>query len=127
MSFQQNDEDILLRCRGCNGLTKLGKLFKGIFKRFIGSEVNISSCGLTQHLKSKPLCCQHVEITGLISQSGVINLMSSIVCSSNNMNSQEVMSTQNNALSPNINRKRANETINQLGLTLLLLIMDQFH
>jgi len=34
------------------------------------------------------------------------------------MNSQEVMSTQNNALPPNINKKRAKETINQLGLTL---------
>ena len=61
MSFQHNDEDISLRCRGCNGKTKLGEPFKGKIKRFIGDEVNITSSGLTQHLKSKPRCYQHYE------------------------------------------------------------------
>ena len=118
MSFQHNDEDISLRCRGCNGLTKLGKPFKGKIKRFIGNKVTIKSSGLTQHLKSKPRCYQHYEVTGLISQSGVIDLLSSVVLSSNTTNSQEAVSTENNSLPVNINRKRAKETINHLGLTL---------
>ena len=127
MSFQYNDEDMLLHYRGCNGLTKLGKPFKGNkIKRIIGRQDSLSSRGLTQHLQNWLLCYDHYQKRGLVSRSsGVVDFMSSIVLSSNTVNSQEVVSTENNPLPPNINRKKAKETINQLGLTLL--IMDQLH
>ena len=64
------------------------------WESFIGNKVSIKSSGLTQHLKSKPRCYQRYEVTGLISQSGVIDLLSSVVLSSNTTNSQEVVLTE---------------------------------
>ena len=50
MSSQQNEEDISLYCRGCNGRTKLGNPFKGKIKRFIGRQDSISSRSLTHNI-----------------------------------------------------------------------------